>query len=54
MKQALVIGIAGGTGSGKTTLAVRLKKAFENDVTLICQVNITNPLTIYPLKNAKS
>lgn len=37
MNKPLVIGIAGGTGSGKTTLAVRLKKAFENDVTLICQ-----------------
>jgi len=37
LDKAVVIGIAGGTGSGKTTLAVRLKKAFENDVTLICQ-----------------
>lgn len=37
MDKAVVIGIAGGTGSGKTTLAVRLKKVFENDVTLICQ-----------------
>ena len=37
MKKAVVIGIAGGTGSGKTTLATRLKQVFENDVTLICQ-----------------
>lgn len=37
MRKAVVIGIAGGTGSGKTTLARRLKQSFENDVTLICQ-----------------
>jgi uridine kinase len=37
MKQAFVIGIAGGTGSGKTTLAKRLKEDFENDVVLLCQ-----------------
>lgn len=37
LKQAVVIGIAGGTGSGKTTLATRLKQVFKNDVTLICQ-----------------
>ena len=37
MSNAVVIGIAGGTGSGKTTLASTLKKAFQNDVTLICQ-----------------
>lgn len=37
MKQAVIIGIAGGTGSGKTTLARRLKEAFEEDVVLLCQ-----------------
>jgi uridine kinase len=37
MKQAYVIGIAGGTGSGKTTLAKRLKQEFEEDVILLCQ-----------------
>ena len=37
MKNAVIIGIAGGTGSGKSTLTGRLKKDFENDVTLICQ-----------------
>ncbi len=31
-----MIGIAGGTGSGKTTLARTLKKSFEDDVTLLC------------------
>lgn len=37
MRQAVVIGIAGGTGSGKTTLARRLKEAFHEDITLLCQ-----------------
>lgn len=37
MKEAVVIGIAGGTGSGKTTLARRLKESFAEDVILLCQ-----------------
>jgi uridine kinase len=37
MKQAVLIGIAGGTGSGKTTLAKRLKGTFGDDVALLCQ-----------------
>lgn len=37
MGNAFVIGIAGGTGSGKTTLAKILKQKFENDVILLCQ-----------------
>lgn len=37
MKQVAVIGIAGGTGSGKTTLARRLKEDFDADITLLCQ-----------------
>ena len=37
MKNAVLIGIAGGTGSGKTTLAKRLKNAFGDDVVLLCQ-----------------
>src|SRR4051812_12231277 len=34
---ALLIGIAGGTGSGKTTLAQRIVAALPNDVTLLEQ-----------------
>ncbi|MGI6084058.1 MAG: uridine kinase [Acetivibrionales bacterium] len=37
MKKVATIGIAGGTGSGKTTLANKIKEYFENDVVLICQ-----------------
>ncbi len=37
MEDAVLIGIAGGTGSGKTTLAKRLKEDFHNDVLLLCQ-----------------
>lgn len=36
MNQAVMIGIAGGTGSGKTTLARRLKQEFSDDVSLLC------------------
>lgn len=37
MKHAVTIGISGGTGSGKTTLARKLKDSFEEDVVLLCQ-----------------
>lgn len=33
----LLIGIAGGTGSGKTTLAARITEAIAGDASLICQ-----------------
>ena len=32
---AIIIGIAGGTGSGKTTLTRHLKEHFGNDVTVV-------------------
>ena len=35
--QVIVIGIAGGTGSGKATLAKQLKNAFGDDITIISQ-----------------
>ena len=31
-----VIGVAGGTGSGKTTLATKLKQAIANDAVILC------------------
>ena len=38
-KEILVIGIAGGTGSGKTTLMQRLVEKFGNDVTVLSHDN---------------
>lgn len=35
MRNIIVIGIAGGTGSGKTTLIKRIKKEFNDDVAII-------------------
>jgi len=36
MKECVIIGIAGGTASGKTTVASRLKKEFSDSVALVC------------------
>lgn len=35
MRNTIVIGIAGGTGSGKTTLINRIKKEFNNEITIL-------------------
>lgn len=39
MEEIMIIGIAGGTGSGKTTLTNRLKECFGEDVTVIYHDN---------------
>ncbi len=36
VKDVIVIGIAGGTASGKTTVATRIKDKFSNEVELLC------------------
>jgi len=36
MKNIVIIGIAGGTGSGKTTVTKKIKNEFGKDVTVIC------------------
>ena len=36
MEHIIVIGMAGGTGSGKTTLANKIKEAFGDDVVMLC------------------
>lgn len=36
MEDIIVIGVAGGTASGKTTVAARLKEEFKNELILIC------------------
>ena len=35
MNNIMVIGIAGGTGSGKTTLTQKIKDAFQDDVVML-------------------
>ncbi len=35
MSNVIVIGIAGGTGSGKTTMIKRIKKEFHNEITIL-------------------
>ncbi len=35
MNNTIVIGIAGGTGSGKTTLIKRIKKEFDDEITIL-------------------
>ena len=37
--ESFIIGIAGGTGSGKTTLTKRLKERFGDDVSVISHDN---------------
>ncbi len=35
MNNIMIIGIAGGTGSGKTTLTQKIKEAFNDDVVVL-------------------
>ncbi len=44
-KDKIVIGISGGTGSGKTTLAMQIKEAFPNQSTLVTQDNYYRDLS---------
>ena len=43
MEKAMLIGIAGGTGSGKSTFAEGLKELFTNEVTIIAYDNYYKP-----------
>lgn len=36
MENIMVIGVAGGTGSGKTTLAHKIREAFQENVVMLC------------------
>lgn len=36
MKEVIIIGVAGGSASGKTTVAARLKEEYDDNVELIC------------------
>lgn len=48
----ILIGIAGGTGSGKTTLADKLVESFGRDeVSISAMTTITNAMTIFLLRS---
>ncbi len=49
-KESIVIGIAGGTGSGKTTLAHRIQKAFPGQSVLISQDSYYKDIGHLPLE----
>lgn len=55
-KSPIIIGIAGGTGSGKSTFTNRLKDAFGDQVTVLYHDNYYRaaPTTICHLNSAKS
>lgn len=53
MKDVVIIGIAGGTASGKTTLAQKIKDYFNDDVLLLCQDYYYKPLDHLTLEERK-
>lgn len=50
----LVIGIAGGTGSGKTTLMKSLMGQFGEEITVLSHDNYYRPTTIFPMRSGAS
>lgn len=48
-----IIGITGGTGSGKSTFTNRLKNEFPDDVALFIMTIITGVRMLFPLKREK-
>ena len=53
MNEAFVIGIAGGSGSGKSTFAKRLKDCFGNDIALVSCDNYYKAHDDMPLEERK-
>ena len=49
----LIIGIAGGTGSGKTTLVNRLLEQFGEDISVLPMPATTPPTTNSPWRSAR-
>jgi len=49
--KSIIIGIAGGTGSGKSTFTNRLKDEFRDDVAVIIMIIIIKIRVISHLKN---
>ena len=54
MEDICVIGIAGGTASGKTTIVNKLKKLFENDVELSAMTVIIRRMTICRMRRGQN
>ena len=52
--EPLVIGIAGGTGSGKTTFANKIEEAFPGQAILICQDSYYKDLPISRQREKKT
>lgn len=50
--ESFIIGIAGGTGSGKTTLTKRLKERFGDDVSVISHDITTSATMSCPMRSA--
>ena len=48
-----IIGIAGGTGSGKSTFTNRLKRFFGEDITVIYHDNYYKPHDDIPFEDRK-
>lgn len=49
--ETMIIGIAGGTGSGKTTLTLRLKEHFGEDVSILYHDNYSSSTTTCPMRS---
>lgn len=50
----IFIGIAGGTGSGKTTLTEHLKQHFGDDISVVHHDSYYKHQDLFPSKNAAS
>ena len=51
--KSVIIGIAGGTGSGKSTFTNRLKEAFCDNIAVLIMIIITKSKMEFPLRKEK-
>lgn len=51
--KSILIGIAGGTGSGKSTFTNRLKDAFHDDIAVLYHDNYYKSRMAFPLRSGK-
>ena len=52
--ESIVIGVAGGTGSGKSTFTNRIKEAFGDDIAVVYQDNNYRRRDDIPLEERKA